>query len=77
MKIGIVGCGHIGTVHAYALKQLADAGLVDAAVVAAYDDDTARAERLTKNLGGEVHASLDSLLDAVGEAHELAFELRP
>ena len=65
MRIGIVGCGHIGTVHAYALKQLSDAGLVDAAVVAAYDADDAKSARLTKNLGGEAHASLGSLLDAV------------
>ena len=32
IRIGLVGCGHIGTVHAYALQQLADAGLVDAAL---------------------------------------------
>ena len=30
IRIGLVGCGHIGTVHAYALQQLADAELVDA-----------------------------------------------
>ena len=30
LRIGLVGCGHIGTVHAFALRQLADAGLVDA-----------------------------------------------
>ena len=68
MKIGIVGCGHIGTVHAYALKQLADAALVDAAVTAAYDDDPARAAKLTGNLGGEPAATLDALLDAVDVA---------
>ncbi len=65
MRIGVVGCGHIGTVHTYALKQLAEAGLVDASVVAAYDADPDRAERLTKNLGGEPVASLEALLDAV------------
>jgi predicted dehydrogenase len=65
MKIGIVGCGHIGTVHAYALKQLSDAGLVDAHVAAAYDAEEARAVKLTKNLGGDAAASLDALVDAV------------
>jgi predicted dehydrogenase len=65
VKIGIVGCGHIGTVHAYALKQLADAGLIDAQIAAAYDHDEDRAARLTKNLGGTMCTSLDSLLDGV------------
>ncbi|HEX4492605.1 MAG TPA: Gfo/Idh/MocA family oxidoreductase [Acidimicrobiia bacterium] len=65
MRIGIVGCGHIGTVHTYALKQLADASLVQGEVVAAYDADGTRAAKLTKNLGGEPTASLDALLDAV------------
>ena len=65
MKVGIVGCGHIGTVHAYALKQLSDAGLVDARVTAAFDADDTRSARLTRNLGGEPAASLDALLDAV------------
>ena len=27
IRIGLVGCGHIGTVHAVALQQLTDAGL--------------------------------------------------
>jgi predicted dehydrogenase len=65
VKIGIVGCGHIGTVHAYALKQLGEAALVDAAVTAAYDDDPARAAKLTDNLGGQPAATLDALLQGV------------
>jgi UDP-N-acetyl-2-amino-2-deoxyglucuronate dehydrogenase len=68
LRIGIVGCGHIGTVHAYALKQLSDAGLVDAHVAAAYDADETRSARLTKNLGGEACTSLDGLLDGVDVA---------
>ena len=43
MRIGLVGCGHIGTVHALALQQLADAELVDARLTATYDDDPDRA----------------------------------
>jgi predicted dehydrogenase len=65
LKIGIVGCGHIGTVHAYALKQLSDAGLVDAHVAAAYDSDEKRVAKLTRNLGGEACATLEALLDTV------------
>jgi UDP-N-acetyl-2-amino-2-deoxyglucuronate dehydrogenase len=65
VRIGIVGCGHIGTVHAYALKQLAEAGLVAGEVVAAYDADGERAAKLTKNLGGAAVPTLDALLDAV------------
>jgi predicted dehydrogenase len=68
VRIGIVGCGHIGTVHAYALKQLSDAGLVDAHVAGAYDADSVRSARLTKNLGGDACASLDALLDSVDVA---------
>jgi predicted dehydrogenase len=68
LKIGIVGCGHIGTVHAYALKQLSDAGLVEARVAGAYDADESRSARLTKNLGGKAYASLPELLDAVDVA---------
>ena len=28
IRIGLVGCGHIGTVHSFALRQLAKAGLI-------------------------------------------------
>lgn len=65
IRIGLVGCGHIGTVHAYAIQQLADAGLVDAALVATYDRDPARARRVAERHGGTPAATLDALLDAV------------
>ena len=39
IRIGIVGCGHIGTVHSFALRQLSDAGLVDARVTGTFDAD--------------------------------------
>src|SRR5262249_12516079 len=65
IRIGLVGAGHIGTVHAYAIQQLADAGLVDARLVAAYDDDPDRAARLTRHHGGEPAPSLDELLRGV------------
>ncbi len=65
MRIGLVGCGHIGTVHAVALQQLADAELVDARLTATFDDDPAWAARVARHHGGEPCASLDGLLDAV------------
>ena len=45
MRIGLVGCGHIGTVHAYVLQQLTEAKLVDAALTATFDADPERARR--------------------------------
>jgi myo-inositol 2-dehydrogenase/D-chiro-inositol 1-dehydrogenase len=65
IRIGLVGCGHIGTVHAYAIQQLADAGLVDAALTSTYDDDAARAAKVAKHHGGSPAATLDDLLDDV------------
>jgi predicted dehydrogenase len=61
----MIGAGHIGTVHAYALQQLADANLVDARLVAAYDEEPKRAERLTRHHGGDPVATLDELLERV------------
>ena len=63
MRIGLVGCGHIGTVHAYALQQLSDNGLVDAELTATFDTDPERAARVARHHGGEPVASLEALLD--------------
>jgi predicted dehydrogenase len=65
MRIGLVGCGHIGTVHAYALQQLAAAELIDAGIAATYDEDSARAAKAANAFGGEPTNTLDELLDAV------------
>ena len=65
IRVGLVGSGHIGTVHAYALQQLADASLVDARLVATFDDDPARAARVARHHGGEPQPTLDALLDTV------------
>ncbi len=65
IRIGLVGCGHIGTVHAYALQQLTDAALVDAALTATYDEDAKRAARVAKHHGGSPARTLDELLDGV------------
>ena len=50
IKVGLVGCGHIGTVHGYAIHQLTKAGLVDAALTATYDTDGERAARVGRAL---------------------------
>ena len=65
IRIGLVGCGHIGTVHAVALRQLTDAGLVDARLTATYDDDPERAAKVARHQGGEPRATLAALLDEV------------
>jgi predicted dehydrogenase len=62
IRIGIVGCGHIGTVHSFALRQLADAGLIDARVVAAYDTDRDRAVELARHHGACAVLRLDDLV---------------
>jgi myo-inositol 2-dehydrogenase/D-chiro-inositol 1-dehydrogenase len=64
-RVGLVGCGHIGTVHAYVLQQLTEAGLVDATLAATYDADRARAERVARHHGGEPAGSLDELVAGV------------
>lgn len=65
IRIGMVGCGHIGTVHAYALQQLSEHGLIDASLAATFDSDPERAARVAHHHGGEPAESLDALLDEV------------
>jgi predicted dehydrogenase len=65
IRIGIVGCGHIGTVHSFALRQLCDAELVDARVVATFDHDHERAGRLAEQHGARATASLEEVVDDV------------
>src|SRR4051812_37903553 len=65
IRIGLVGCGHIGMVHAVALQQLADAELVDARLTATFDDDPERAAKIARHHGGEPYDTLESLLDGV------------
>lgn len=62
IRIGIVGCGHIGTVHSFALRQLGDAGLIDARVVATYDTDHDRARELARHHGACARPRLEDLV---------------
>jgi myo-inositol 2-dehydrogenase/D-chiro-inositol 1-dehydrogenase len=65
IRIGLVGCGHIGGVHAYAIDQLVRHGLVDAALAATFDSDAARSVRMAERYGAEPCPSLDTLVHAV------------
>ena len=62
LRIALIGCGHIGTVHSYSLGQLTRAGLVDAAVTATFDPDRERAERIAAHHDATAHAQLDAAL---------------
>ena len=68
LRIGLIGCGHIGTVHSFALRQLADAGLIDADITATYDVDADRTRRLAEPNDATPAASLEEALDAVDVA---------
>ena len=65
IRIGIVGCGHIGTVHSFALRQLGDAGLIDARVVATYDTAGDRARELARHHGACARSRLEDLVAEV------------
>ena len=64
-RIGIVGCGHIGTVHSYALRRLTQAKLINAAVTATFDIDYARATAMATHHDARPYEDLDDLLDVV------------
>ena len=65
IRVGLVGCGHIGTVHAYVLQQLSDAQLIDASLTASFDSDPTRAERVARHHGGRPASSVAELVAAV------------
>jgi predicted dehydrogenase len=65
IQVGLVGCGHIGTAHAIALQQLIDAGLVNARLTAAYDEDPQRSAKVAHYQGAAAEPTLDALLHAV------------
>lgn len=62
LRIALIGCGHIGTVHSYSLAQLTRAGLIDAAVTATFDPDRERAERIAGHHDARAHDQLDAAL---------------
>lgn len=64
-RVGIVGCGFISGIHAFAISEVARLGLVDAEITATYDQDTGRTERLATAYGARSCATLDELLREV------------
>ena len=62
IRVGIVGCGHIGTVHSFALRQLGDGGLVDAGVVGTFDVDHERAAGIARHHDARPYEQLADLL---------------
>ncbi len=68
LQIALIGCGHIGTVHSYALAQLTRAGLVDAAVTSTFDPDAERAERIAAHHDARATTDLEAALDGADVA---------
>ena len=65
IRVGIVGCGHIGTVHSFALRQLGHADLVDARVVGTFDADHERAAGIARHHDARPYEQLAALLAEV------------
>jgi len=68
LRIALIGCGHIGTVHSYALGQLTRAGLVDAGITATFDPDHERAVQTAGHHDATAHDSLEAALADVDVA---------
>ena len=51
VRIGLLGCGFIGLVHAFSLRALIDAGLVDAEIVLVHDRAQAKADGVAGLVG--------------------------
>src|SRR5689334_1489955 len=65
MRMGLVGCGHMGTVHAYVLQQLTEAKLIDAELALTFDAEPDRAARVARRPGGAAGGSLAELVAGV------------
>lgn len=60
IKVGVVGTGHLGNLHAKMYSQIATADLVGV-----YDADTAKAERVAAEHGTKAFSDLGKLLESV------------
>lgn len=65
IRIGIVGCGFIGSLHGYALHVLRRGGVVDAAVTVCHDREHDRAADLAQVHEARVADDLPDLIDDV------------
>lgn len=60
LKIGVIGAGHLGSLHAKMFSQINSVELVGV-----YDIDTSKAENTARGNGTKAYASLESLLSDV------------
>ncbi len=58
LNVGVVGCGIIGDLHAYAYSRIAETNLV-----ALIDTNIEKAEALVEKYGGKAYKSIDDVLD--------------
>src|SRR6202521_3677973 len=65
VRVGIVGCGHIGFIHSYTLHQLIKHELVDATVTATYDIAPERAATFALAHGARAYDDVAAVLDQV------------
>ncbi|MFA5786834.1 MAG: Gfo/Idh/MocA family oxidoreductase [Actinomycetota bacterium] len=65
IRVGLVGCGLIGTQHAWGLYSLRKSGLVDVKVTQAYDIDPERTAKFASDNGVEAAPDMDALLSQV------------
>ena len=66
VRVGVVGCGFIGSIHALVIGELVKAHLVEAALASVFDDDPGRAAHVAaQHPGAVVSESLEVLLDSV------------
>jgi predicted dehydrogenase len=60
LKVGVVGTGHLGKLHAKLYKQVEDADLIGI-----YDADTVKAQELASELDCEAFESVEKLIESV------------
>ena len=57
LKIGIIGSGHLGSLHTKLTKEI-----INAELTGIYDIDSAKAMKVGEELGVTVHSSVDELI---------------
>jgi predicted dehydrogenase len=60
LKVGVIGVGHLGKIHAKLWNEVEDAQLIGV-----YDEDHARAEAVAKEIGTKSFSDLFALINAV------------
>ncbi|MHB8507365.1 MAG: Gfo/Idh/MocA family protein [Candidatus Dormibacteria bacterium] len=64
LKVGVVGCGNIGSLHADCLAEISRLALEDVRLTAVYDADAERRDTMAAVHGAEASADLDALIAA-------------